>query len=133
MKRLWLVAALLLLCPLSAWAVGPVNPTTVEADLPQTNADGTNLNDLASARFCAGLSGSPVLSSCVTVPVTTLDPPTGAKVSAPIAAFNLTVDGQYEVDADAVDVVGNRGAKSARAPFESNRQSPAALSTPRFQ
>jgi len=127
-----LTAAILFALATPAWAVGPVNPTTVEADLPQTNADGTNLNDLASARFCAGLSGSPVLSSCVTVPVTTLDPPTGAKVSSPIAAFNLTVDGQYEIDADAVDTVGNRGAKSARAPFESNRQAPGALSTPRF-
>ena len=130
--RLILILTTLLLLAVPAWAVGPVNPTTVEADLPQTNADGTNLTDLASARFCAGLSGSPVLSNCVTVPVTTLDPPTGAKVSSPIAAFNLTVDGQYEVDADAVDTAGNRGAKSARAPFEWNRQSPAALSTPRF-
>ena len=125
-------AALLFLAA-PAWAVGPVNPTVIEADLPQTNADGTNLTDLASARFCVGLSGSPVLSNCVTVPVTTPDPPALAKVESPMAAFNLAVDGQYEADGDAVDTAGNRGAKSARVPFEQNRQAPAALSTPRFR
>lgn len=127
------VAILMMAFAPAAFAQAPVNPSTMTVDLPQTNADGSNLVDLANVRFCVGPAGSAALLNCVTVPVTTPDPPAGASATTPIAAFNLTADGPYEAAADATDSAGNRGAQSARAPFSVNRMSPGAPSTPRFQ
>lgn len=132
-----MIAALIilasLLVPAVAWAAGPVNPSVVVVTLPQTNADGTTLTDLADVRFCVGPAGAPALANCQTVPVTTPDPPASALASVPLATFALAADGQYEADVDAGDTAGNRSAKTARAPFEWNRQAPGAPGLPTFR
>ena len=130
--RSLLLAALLLL-PAAAWAEGPVNPTTVEVDAPTTNEDGSPLTDLKAIGFCAYTSPTGPFVACVEVDAPTPSPTGTVVVSTTIAAFGLTSDGQYYADADAVDLVSRRSAKSARSPFFENRKAPAAPSTPRFK
>ena len=132
MKTLLVLVGLMIAVPAWAQALGPVNPAVVEALAPQINADGSTLTDLASVQFCEGTSATAVLTNCVTV-LAPADPPAGALVSSPMTAFTLTGDGQHYIDASAVDTAGNRSARTARVPFELNRQAPSAPGSPTFR
>lgn len=132
--RVILVSLMLLLPATAAWAaVGPVNPSVVEATAPTTNADGTPLTDLKALGFCVSSSPTAPPLTCVDADSPTPSPTGQVIVGTPIAAFGLTQDGDYFVDVDAVDLVGNRSAKTARVPFELNVQAPAVPSTPTFR
>lgn len=101
----------------------PANPTTLEVDVAQTNVDGSNLADLKHTTFCVGLATTPAttpLSNCVNVAAPAADPAAGAQATAPLAAFNLSVDGAYVADAYHEDIAGNRSARHARVPFPWN-------------
>lgn len=115
----WLLALLVVLAwTVPVWAAGPVNPTTATATLPQTNTDGSNLVDLAAINFCVGTSATGQLSQCVNVAVPSPDPAPSATVTTPVAAFSLTAEGQFFLDAEAVDQMGTTSQRSTRVPFE---------------
>lgn len=133
MKKILLASFMLLMLPAITFAAGPVNPTAVEVDAPTTSADGTPINDLDAVDFCVYSDLTGPLLACVEVDSPTPSPRGVVTLSTPIAAFNLSVDGQYTVDSSAVDTAGNRSARTARAPFDRNQQAPSAPSTPRYR
>ena len=115
----WLLALLVVLAwTVPVWAAGPVNPTTATATLPQTNTDGSNLTDLAAINFCIGTSATGQLSNCKAVAISTPDPAPSATAVIPLASFSFDAEGQWYVDAEAVDLFGTTSTRATRAPFE---------------
>lgn len=109
MKRIALVLAPLLVA-MPAWAVD------FEFDWPQTNADGSNLTDLAGARVYV----------CPATPCTKANGvKTGPDIAAPaadpaplaIGAFSLT-SGKGVVFVTAFDTFGNESGESNLVPFK---------------
>src|SRR6185436_16481604 len=90
-----LICALLLAAAAPAFAAGPLNPTTIEADAPTTNADGSPLTDFKALGFCVASSTTAPPLSCVEVNSATPSPTGVVTMSSPVAAWNLTTDGQY--------------------------------------
>ena len=126
MKTLFLLA--LLLVPTLAFADGPVvkqSTCTVTWDAPQTSADASNLTDLAAygvyvAATPAALAAMGFLGA-IAVPAPATDPPAGASATWSCKAL---APGQYYVQVDAVDTLGNRSGRSAVVPFVSQDDVP---------
>ena len=95
---------------------GPINPTTLAFTAPQTNADGTNLDDLASYNVYTGTSASGPWVILAVVPAATPDPPAGQVVTVQ-ANFASLAPGQYFATVTAVDLRGNESVKATPVPF----------------
>ena len=110
MRGLLLVAVSLLLLVSPAFAVN------FAFDWPQTNADGSNLTDLAGGRVytCAATPCTKATAGAAkqTIPAPAADPAAGA-----IATFSLT-SGKGFLFATAFDTSGNESAESNVLPFK---------------
>ena len=129
-----LLAVAVLLLASAAWAIGPLNPTTVSWTAPQTNTDGSNLNDLADYRIDLSVDGGTTWTQVTTTPAAEPDPISGRTQSLPITSLGITQDGQYHVTLRACDTAGNCSARAApSAPFVVNRVAPSAPGAPAVQ
>ena len=114
------LCAFLVAVPVVAEAVGPVvTPAacSVTWDAPQVNVDGSNLADLKEYRVF--VANDAVTVAAMTTPTATLpapaqDPAVGA--TATWACGSLP-PAQYYVQAEAVDLAGNRSARPVPFPF----------------
>ena len=117
MRRLLLMLGLLVLA-------SPALAVNFAVDLPQTNADGTNLDDLAGLKVytCAATPCSKS-NGVKTGPdiATPADPPAGA-----IAQFSLT-SGKGFLFVTAFDTSGNESTESNVLPFNAVAPSPGTL------
>jgi hypothetical protein len=121
MKTLFILA-LLLLISTPVWAQGPViNQSTCSMswDAPQTNADGTNLTDLAGYRVyvAPSLTALAALTTpTFTVPAGAGDPPAGATGTTPCKTL---ANGAWVVAVTAFDTSTppNESARSTPFPF----------------
>lgn len=132
-----LLLTVLLLVVSPAWADGPIiNQATCSGtwSAPQTNTDGTNLNDLKEYGVYVAPS-LPALAALTSptaiIAAPQLDPPAGA--TAIWTGCRQLAVGQFYMQVDAVDTSGNRSARSATAPFVlADAVSPQAPGTPTF-
>lgn len=109
-----------------AWAVGPVNPTTFSWTAPQTNTDGSNLDDLKEYQIDLSTDNA-TWNHVATTPALEADPIAGRGQSVPISVLGITQDGQYYVTVRACDTAGNCSGRGApAAPFAANRVAPSA-------
>jgi len=119
---LMLTVAILFALATPAWADGVVvkqSTCSLGWTAPQTNADATNLADLAA--YGVYVAATPSALAALTAPVAVvpapaLDPPAGASGIWPCKSL---APGQYYVQLDAVDTAGNRSVRSAVVPFVS--------------
>lgn len=107
----------LLFCALAILAlVLPAFAVTFEFDWPQTNADGSNLTDLAGARVytCPAqpCSKTNAVKSGADIPAPALDPPAGA-----VGGFTLATGSGFAF-VTAFDTSGNESGESNVVPFD---------------
>lgn len=128
MKILFTLALLLIAVPAFAQqgVVIKQSQCTMTADLVQTNADGSNLADLAGVGFYVAPTTT-ALAALATPTFTwsspNLDPPTGATAVQPCSSLP---PGQYFAQWDLVDTSGNRSGRSPVVPFVSRDDVPPA-------
>lgn len=109
---------------------GTTNPTTISWDEPQVNVDGSTLADLAAYRVeQAPTTAGPWQTWGPTVAAANPNPPTGSRVSIPVASRpalpNVCTTGtpavagpcQYHARVLAIDQMGNVGPPSDSVPF----------------
>lgn len=131
MKTLFVALLAVAALAAPAFAQSPL-PTEVVVTLPQTNADGSNLTDLAGMRYESAAPGTtgPWTPRGGLFAVPSADPAPGAELVTPLVQLNLP-DGTHIVRGFAVDIYGNVSAPTVPSdPFPTNRVPPAAAGKP---
>ena len=105
--------------------VAPASAVDFEFDWPQTNTDGSNLNDLAGARVYV-CSVTPCTKAIGVKTGPDLPPPAADPPPAAVGTFALT-QGQGFVAVTAFDTSGNEGAASNSVPFDTVAPQPPVL------
>ena len=104
-------------CVTPAWALGPINPTTLSWTCPQDNTDGTSLVDLREYIVETGPASVGPWTERGRVLAPSGDPVTGCTASSAMGAWPLAV-GQYFVTVRACDLLGNCSGRALPIPFE---------------
>lgn len=119
--RWFLLVAMLMVASVAEAQVGPVCKKTtckVMFTEPQTNTDGSNLNDLREYRIYVATSVANLAAMATptfVVPAANPDPVAGGVVTF-TGIRNLAV-GQWFMQVSAADISGNEGGRTASAPF----------------
>ena len=123
-KHWWFIFALIMMIIAiglvrAVWADGPVvkqSTCLASWDAPQTNTDGSNLNDLKEYRvyYAPGITVPANIAPFVILPAPELDPPSGRQGQWACRTLPL---GQGALAVTAVDTAGNESARSNPFPF----------------